>query len=48
MGRWAGICPRRRRTTEHGTVQLPGHTFTVAPLWPHRLVRCEVDLAAGP
>jgi Homeodomain-like domain len=36
-----------RRTTEHGTVQLLGHTFTVDPLWPHRLVRCEVDLDAG-
>lgn len=36
-----------RRTTEHGTVQLLGHTFTVDPLWPHRLVRCEVDLEAG-
>jgi hypothetical protein len=23
-----------RRTTEHGTVQLLGHTFTVDPLWP--------------
>jgi hypothetical protein len=36
-----------RRTTEHGTVQLLGHTFTVDPFWPQRLVRCEVDLAAG-
>jgi transposase len=36
-----------RRTTEHGTVQLLGHTFTVDALWPHRLVRCEVDLDAG-
>lgn len=36
-----------RRTTEHGTVQLLGHSFTVNPLWPHRLVRCEVDLDAG-
>jgi hypothetical protein len=36
-----------RRTSEHGTVQLLGHTFTVDPLWPHRLVRCEVDLEAG-
>ena len=36
-----------RRTTEHGTGQRLGHTLTVAPLWPHRLVRCEVDLEAG-
>jgi hypothetical protein len=36
-----------RRTTEHGTVQLLGPIFTVDPLWPHRLVRCEVDLDAG-
>lgn len=36
-----------RRTSEHGTVQLLGHTFTVDPLWPHRLVRCDVDLEAG-
>jgi hypothetical protein len=36
-----------RRTTEHGTVEVLGHTFTVAALWPHRLVRCEVDLEAG-
>jgi Homeodomain-like domain len=36
-----------RRTREHGTVQLLGHTFPVDPLWPHRLVRCEVDLDAG-
>lgn len=33
-----------RRTTEQGTVHLLGHTFTVDVLWPHRLVRCEVDL----
>jgi hypothetical protein len=36
-----------RRTTEHGTVQLRGHTFTVDPRWPHRRVRCEVDVEAG-
>ncbi len=35
-----------RRTTETGTVQLLGHTFVVDDLWPHRLVRCEVDLDA--
>lgn len=31
-----------RRTTEHGTVSLLGHTFQVDPHWCHRLVRCEV------
>ena len=35
-----------RRTTEQGAVQVLGHTFTVDVLWPHRLVRCEVDLVA--
>ena len=35
-----------RRLTEQGAVQLLGHTFMVAALWPHRLVRCEVDLDA--
>jgi hypothetical protein len=37
----------RRRTRAHGTVPRLGHTFTVDPLWPHRLVRCEVDVEAG-
>ncbi len=36
-----------RRTSEQGTVQLLGHSFVVAPLWPHRLVRCEIDLDAA-
>ena len=35
-----------RRTSEGGAVSLLGRTFAVAPLWPHRLVRCEVDLDA--
>ena len=35
-----------RRTTEQGVVHLLGHTFVVDALWPHRLVRCEVDLDA--
>jgi hypothetical protein len=35
-----------RRTSETGTVILLGRTFAVAPLWPHRLVRCELDLSA--
>jgi hypothetical protein len=33
-----------RRTNEHGSVQVLGHGFVVAHTWPHRLVRCEVDL----
>src|SRR2546426_69530 len=33
-----------RRTTEQGQVHLMGRTFLVAPNWPHRLVRAEVDL----
>jgi len=33
-----------RRTSEAGTVKLLGHVFELDPLWPHRLVRCEVDL----
>jgi hypothetical protein len=35
-----------RRTSETGTVHLLGRSFEVAPLWPHRLVRCELDLSA--
>lgn len=35
-----------RRTTERGSVRLLGRSFAVDPLWCHRLVRCEVDLAA--
>ncbi len=35
-----------RRTSEAGTVSLLGRTFEADPLWPHRLVRCEVDLSA--
>jgi len=33
-----------RRTTERGGVELLGHHFHVERDWPHRLVRCEVDL----
>ncbi len=33
-----------RRTSETGTVRLLGRSFDADPLWPHRLVRCEVDL----
>lgn len=35
-----------RRTSDRGAVSLLGRTFEVDPLWPHRLVRCEVDLVA--
>ncbi len=35
-----------RRTSESGSVSLLGRTFEADPLWPHRLVRCEVDLSA--
>lgn len=35
-----------RRTSALGTVALLGHAFPVDPGWPHRLVRCEVDLEA--
>lgn len=33
-----------RRTNQAGEVKLLGHVFALDPLWPHRLVRCEVDL----
>lgn len=36
-----------RRTTDQGDVSLLGHTFTVDPNWPNRLVRCEVELTTG-
>src|SRR5258705_529298 len=35
-----------RRTSETGRVSLLGRTVEADPLWPHRLVRCEVDLSA--
>ncbi len=35
-----------RRTSETGTVRLLGRPFAVDPGWPHRLVRCEMDLSA--
>jgi hypothetical protein len=35
-----------RRTDAHSTVAVMGHRFRVEPLWPHRLVRCTVDLDA--
>lgn len=36
-----------RRTNDHGAVSLLGHTFPLDTTWPHRLVRCEVDLTQG-
>jgi hypothetical protein len=36
-----------RCTSEHGTAQLHAHRFTVNVLWPHRLVRREVDVDNG-
>ena len=33
-----------RRTNEQGAVELLGRRYPVDPLWPHRLVRAEVDL----
>jgi len=41
-----GVVIFLRRTSETGRVSLLGHTFEADPLWPHRLVRCEVDLSA--
>lgn len=35
-----------RRTDDAGHVHLLGSRFDVCPQWPHRLVRCEVDLSA--
>ena len=34
-----------RRTDDAGGAHLLGRHFPVAPQWPHRLVRCEVDLS---
>lgn len=36
-----------RRTNDHGTVSLLGHSFHVHPNWTHRLVRCELNLNAN-
>jgi hypothetical protein len=35
-----------RRTDDGGRVSLLGRSFALDPLWPARLVRCEVDLDA--
>jgi len=34
-----------RRTNARGQIALLGHRWTVDPLWCHRLVRAEVNLA---
>ena len=36
-----------RRTDESGTVEMLGQRLVVDRLWPHRLVRAEVDLDRG-
>jgi hypothetical protein len=36
-----------RRSDARGAVEVLGRGFEVDPLWPHRLVRAEVDLDAG-
>lgn len=36
-----------RRTDDRGRVSFLGSCFEVAPQWPHRLVRCVVDLDQG-
>ncbi len=43
----AGTVVFLRRTSEHGQVYLLGRTLSVDRHWCHRLVRAEVDLAAG-
>lgn len=36
-----------RRTDDYGAVSVLGHRFKVNSLWPHRLVRAELDIGAG-
>lgn len=36
-----------RRTDERGAVTVLGHPYLLDSLWPHRLVRCDVDFDAG-
>lgn len=42
----AGTMIFLRRSDDSGQVHLLGKTFPVSSLWPHRLVRCEVDFNA--
>lgn len=44
QGSWRGRVVFIRRTDEHGRLSLLGHRWLVAPGWPHRLVRAELDL----
>lgn len=39
-----GLVVFLRRANDRGEVELLGHRYLVDPLWPHRLVRAEVDL----
>jgi hypothetical protein len=47
---WNPLAPLRgrvvflRRADDTGSVSLLGHDYAVSALWPHRLVRAEVDL----
>jgi hypothetical protein len=43
----AGTVIFLRRTDGQGRVECLGHRWLVDRLWPHRLVRLEVDLTAG-
>ena len=36
-----------RITSETGSATVLGHTFPLDATWPHRFVRCEVDLTQG-
>jgi hypothetical protein len=36
-----------RRTNQSGSLNLLGHSFSLDPLWAHRLVRSQVDLDAN-
>lgn len=35
-----------RRTNAHGTIEVLSHRLRVDPDWPHRLLRCELELPA--
>ena len=43
----AGHVAFLRRTDEHGRVGFLAREFAVDARWPHRLVRCDVDLDAS-
>lgn len=47
QGRPRGRLVFLRRTNEVGAVTVLGHTYPLDSLWPHRLVRCDLDLDAG-